>query len=267
MPHLRSQGPPPTDSFARTEFEHEVSTSSSSSPISDSTPHSIPPTPPPIPLYTTRPQMANPRTIHQQSTEGFTGVNSPINCPPIDNANSWQIPSYIMTAITTSCQFNGRDDEDAPAHIARLTRICGTFRLQGANEDAIFLQLFPFSLAGRAATWLDSQPAGTFTTWAALREGFLNKYFPPAKASRLRDQIHSFRMEPDEPYYLAWERFQNLLSKCSQHGLTDWALVEKFYNGLTYDTRARFDTSAGDHLMGKKSVAECNDLFESFAQS
>ncbi|KAI3814138.1 hypothetical protein L1987_18885 [Smallanthus sonchifolius] len=171
-----------------------------------------------------------------------------------------------MTAIN-NCQFNGRDDEDAPVHIARLTRICGTFNLQGATDDAIFLHLFPFSLAGRAATWLDSHPPGTFTTWAGLRDAFLNKYFPPAKAARLRDEINSFRMPPDEPYYMAWERFQNLLSRCSQYGLSDWALVEKFYNGLTYETRARFDTSAGGHLMGKRNVAECNDMFESFAQA
>ena len=104
-----------------------------------------------------------------------------------------------MTAITNSCQFHGRDDEDAPAHINRLTRICSTFQLEGAVNDARFIQLFPFSLAGRAATWLDSHPAGTFTTWAALRDAFLAKYFPPAKASRLRDQIHSFRMDPMSP--------------------------------------------------------------------
>ncbi|XP_021979970.1 uncharacterized protein LOC110876100 [Helianthus annuus] len=133
--------------------------------------------------------------------------------------------------------------------------------------DARYLQVFPFSLAGRAAVWFDSQPAGTFTTWAGLRQAFFAKYFPPAKASRLRDQIHSFRMEPDELYHLAWERFQTLISRCSQHGLSDWALVEKFYNGLTPEIRARFDTSAGGQLMGKKKVNECNDLFESFAHS
>ncbi|XP_021991407.1 uncharacterized protein LOC110888158 [Helianthus annuus] len=74
-------------------------------------------------------------------------------------------------------------------------------------------------------------------------------------------------MEPDEPYHLAWERFQTLLSRCSQHGLSDWALVENFYNGLTPECKARFDTFAGGHLMGKKTVAECNDLFESFAHA
>ncbi|KAI3816628.1 hypothetical protein L1987_16331 [Smallanthus sonchifolius] len=241
--HTRSKWslpkPEKENNFPLTDFAPEVSTFSSP-----------PSSPPPFRVD----QMADRQTVHQQSTLGFTGVNSPITIPPIANENLWQIPSYIMTAISNTCQFHGRDDEDAPAHIARLTRILGTFQLQGTTNDAIFLQLFPFTLADRAATWLDSQPAGTHTTWATLRDGFLKKYFPPAKASRLRDQIHSFRMEPDESYYLAWERFKNLLARCSQHGLSDWALVEKFYNGLNYDTKARFDTSAGGHLMGKKSV-------------
>ncbi|XP_021971612.1 uncharacterized protein LOC110866771 [Helianthus annuus] len=210
--------------------------------------------------------MAN-RTVYEQATTGFAGATSPITLPNIANDRSWQIPSYIMTAITNSCQFHGRDDEDAPAHINRITRLCSTFSIEGVNLETRYLQVFPFSLAGRAAVWFDSQPACTFTTWAGLRDAFIAKYFPPAKASRLRDQIHSFRMEPDEPYHLAWERFQTLLSCCSQHGLSDWALVEKFYNGLTHEIRARFDTSAGGQLMGKKTVNECNDLFESFAHS
>ncbi|KAI3762511.1 hypothetical protein L1987_52941 [Smallanthus sonchifolius] len=248
MPHTRSQGPPPkppTDKSSFSSFSLKVSTSSSFA-LSDSTSQSIPPsfdfTPRSSPLSslpTSRPpspppyfQMANNQTVHQRSTAGYT-ANSPITLPQITNDKSWQIPSYIMTAINNSCQFHGRDDEDAPAHINRLTRLCNTFGIEGVNLDARYLQVFPFSLAGRAATWLDSQPAGTFTTWAGLRDAFLAKYFPPAKASRLRDQIHSFRMESDEPYHLAWERFQTLLSRCSQHGLSDWALVEKFYNGLT----------------------------------
>ncbi|MDV3153344.1 MAG: hypothetical protein Q8755_03125, partial [Candidatus Phytoplasma australasiaticum] len=120
--------------------------------------------------------------MHQQATEGFTGVSSPITVPNITNESSWHIPSYVMTAIVNNCQFYGRDDEDAPGHIARLNRIKNTFNLQGASEDAIYLKLFPFSLADRAAAWLDSHPAGTFTTWASLRDKFLKKYYPPAKA-------------------------------------------------------------------------------------
>ncbi|KAD4888365.1 hypothetical protein E3N88_20438 [Mikania micrantha] len=274
MPHLRSHGPPPelclpSRSDSRDFSEGSTSEVSASTPISadfsEHTPSSSSSTHS-SPCFHFVPPMAARRTVHQQATAGFTGLNNPITPPPIPNENSWQIPSYIMTVINNA-QFSGRDDEDAPTHLARLTRICGTFNLQGATEDAIFMHLFPFSLSGRAATWLDSHPPGTFTTWASLRDAFLKKYFPPAKAARLRDEIHSFRMAPDEPYYLGWERFQNLLSRCSQHGLSDWALVVKFYNGLTYETRARFDTSAGGHLMGKRDVSECTDIFESFAQA
>ncbi|KAD5803433.1 hypothetical protein E3N88_14793 [Mikania micrantha] len=276
MPHLRLHGPPPelalpSRSDSQDFSEGSTSEVSASTPVSADFSEHTPPSSSSSSTHSSPrlryiPPMAERRTVHQQATAGFTGLNNPILLPPIPNENSWQIPSYIMTAINNS-QFNGRDDEDAPAHFARLTRICGTFNLQGATNDAIFLQLFRFSLAGRAATWLDSHPPGTFITWASLRDAFLKKYFPPAKAARLRDEIHSFRMAPDEPYYLSWERFQNLLSRCSQHGLSEWALVEKFYNGLTYETCARFDTSAGGHLMGKRDVAECNDLFESFAQA
>ncbi|XP_022003684.1 uncharacterized protein LOC110901146 [Helianthus annuus] len=277
MPHTRSQGPPPLpftlkSSFSSSASEVGASSSTSSShftPAFDFTPKSSPHNSPPLTRPSSPPpvaQMAR-RTVYDQATTGFASGNSPITLPNIPNDRSWQIPSYIMTAITNSCQFHGRDDEDAPAHINRITRLCSTFSIEGVNIDARYLQVFPFSLAGRAAVWFDSQPAGTFTTWAGLRDAFLAKYFPPAKASRLRDQIHSFRMEPDEPYHLAWECFQTLISRCSQHGLSDWALVEKFYNGLTPEIRARFDTSAGGQLMGKKTVAECNDLFESFAHS
>ncbi|XP_076935075.1 uncharacterized protein LOC143601581 [Bidens hawaiensis] len=205
--------------------------------------------------------MADNRTIAAQAFDGLTGNQSCIVVPEIDNPNSWQIPSYVMNNIVQTNQFHGNDEEDAPAHINRLYRVLKTFKLQGATEDAIFLHLFPFSLTGKAATWLDTQPPGTFTTWEALCSAFIKRYFPPAKASVFRDQIHSFHMEPDEQYCHAWERFQNLLSRCSQNGLTPWALVEKFYNGLNYETQVRFDTATGGSLLARKN------MFESFAQS
>ncbi|KAI3814002.1 hypothetical protein L1987_18741 [Smallanthus sonchifolius] len=99
--------------------------------------------------------------------------------------------------------------------------------------------------------WLDTLPQNSITTWEDLQAKFLKKYYSPSKAAHLRDQIHSFRMDPDEPYHMAWERFNTLLSKCPQHGLSDWALVEKFYNGLTFEKQqmnstpsARTPTSA-----------------------
>ena len=93
----------------------------------------------------------------------------------------------------------------------------------------------------------------------------MKKYHPPSKDVRIRDPIHSFRMEADEPYHMAYERFQNLLCKCPHHGLSDWALVEKFYNGLTYETQMRFNTAAQGHVMDKMDIDAANSMFESFA--
>ena len=191
---------------------------------------------------------ANPpakRTVHQQASEGILGARSPIAHPALTNNNTWQIPSHVMSTITNATQFHGLEDEDAQSHLSRFTRICNTFNIANVTADAIYLRLFPFTLQGRALTWFESQPQDSITTWVELYNTFLSKYYPPSKAARLRNQIHSFKMDPDEAYYMAYERFHNMLAKCPNHGLTEWALVEKFFNGLTPAKQEMFNTSAG----------------------
>lgn len=185
------------------------------------------------------------RTVHQRASDGVTGARSSITRPTVPNNNNWQIPSNVMTTIANSTQFHGLEEEDAPGHLSCFVCICDTFRINGVTEDAIYLLLFPFSLSGRAATWLDTLPQDSITTWEDLQAKFLKKYYPPSRAAHLKDQIHSLRMDPDERYQMAWERFNPLLSKCPQHGLSDWALVEKFYNGLTFEKQQMFNTAAG----------------------
>jgi len=205
------------------------------------------------------------RTIHQQASEGIFGAHSPIAHGALTNTNTWQIPSHVMSTISNVTQFHGLEDEDAQSHLSRFTRICNTFNIANVTVDAIYLRLFPFTLQGRALTWFESQPHDSITTWEQLSDKFLSKYYPPSKAARLRNQIHSFKMDPDEAYYMAYERFQNMLAKCPNHGLTSWALVEKFFNGLTPAKQVMFNTSAGGHVMEKKTREECDDLFLSFA--
>ncbi|KAI3754900.1 hypothetical protein L1987_54692 [Smallanthus sonchifolius] len=137
------------------------------------------------------------RTVHQRASDGVTGPRSPITRPAIPNANSWQIPSHVMSTITHATHFHGLEDEDAPGHLSRFVRICDTFNITGVSEDDIYLGLFPFSLSGRASAWLDNLPDNSITTWKDLQAKFYKKYYPPSNAARLRDQIHSFRMDPD----------------------------------------------------------------------
>src|ERR1044071_4601556 len=191
------------------------------------------------------------RTVHSRATEGYTGIRSPITRPTIADANNWQIPSHVLTIIINVTQFHGLDEEDAHGHLSRFVRICDTFNLSHITKEANYLRLFPFTLSSRAATWYDTMPNSSITTWEDMLGNFLRKYHPASKDSRIREQIHSFRMDPDDPYYMAWERFQTLLSRCPHHGLSDWALVEKFYNGLTFETRFRFNTPAQGNFMEK----------------
>ncbi|KAI3819910.1 hypothetical protein L1987_13763 [Smallanthus sonchifolius] len=154
------------------------------------------------------------RTVHPRASDGVTGERSSITRPTISNTNSWQIPSHVMSTITHATQFHGLEDEDAPGHVSHFARICDTFNITGVSKDAIYLRLFPFSLSGRASTWLDTLPDNSITTWDDLEAKFFKKYYPPSRAVRLRDQIHSFRMDPDEPYHMALEWFNALLSRC-----------------------------------------------------
>ncbi|KAI3819558.1 hypothetical protein L1987_13399 [Smallanthus sonchifolius] len=204
------------------------------------------------------------RELHER-TQDFTGARSSITYPAILNTNTWQIPSHVMSTITHATQFHSLEDEDAPRHLSRFARICDTFNIMGVSKDAIYLRLFPFSLSCRASTWLDTLPDNSITTWENLQAKFFKKYYPPSRAARLRDQIHSFRMDPDEPYHMAWERFNTLLSRCPQHGLSDWAIVEKFYNGHTFEKQQMFNTAVGGHITDKLEPAKCEEMFESFA--
>ncbi|KAI3811301.1 hypothetical protein L1987_21022 [Smallanthus sonchifolius] len=108
--------------------------------------------------------------------------------------------------------------------------------------------------------WLESLPPGFITTWADMKEKFMNKCFPPSKTTRLRSFIHAFKQEEGESFYETWERFKELLHRCPHHGLEDWALVEKFYDGVGLVTKNMLDTTSGGNLMSSKTPEECMDL-------
>ena len=81
--------------------------------------------------------------------------------------------------------------------------ICDTIKINGVSEDAIRLRLFPFSLKDKAKVWLNSKAPNFFTTWIALTQAFLNKYFLPGKTTKLRNDIISFIQLTDESLYEA----------------------------------------------------------------
>ncbi|XP_076947742.1 uncharacterized protein LOC143619778 [Bidens hawaiensis] len=104
------------------------------------------------------------RTVHSRANEGVTGRRSTIARPAMLDANNWQIPTNVMNSITNSSPFHGLEDEDALCHLNKFTRICDTFHIANATRASIYLHLFPFSLEGRASSWLENLPPGSITT-------------------------------------------------------------------------------------------------------
>ncbi|KAD4385221.1 hypothetical protein E3N88_25389 [Mikania micrantha] len=213
-------------------------------------------------------EMAAParRTVADYAKPTVAGNRSSITRPVFVEDN-WHIPTQIINLIIHSSKFHGLPEEDPNAHLGQFLRMCDTFKIKGVFDDAVFLRLFPFPLEDKAITWFESLPSGSITTWDEMQELFLTKYFPPAKTARLRSLIHSFQQEEGESFFATWERFKETLNRCPHHGLGDWALVEKFYNGVTFATRHTLDSTAGGNLLTNMTPDECLKLFENMTMS
>ena len=58
-----------------------------------------------------------------------------------------------------------------------------------------------------------------------------------SKTNEMRQALQEFHQKPDEQFYEAWDRFQDLIINCPHHGLEKNRLVQSFYNGLTSSSR------------------------------
>ena len=100
--------------------------------------------------------------------------------------------------------FYGKASEDANAHLQNFQELSNTINPKRTTLDIIRLQLFPFSLLGKAKTWFYSNKEA-FTTWKACSNAFLAKYFPVGKTNALRNRITGIQQLPDESIPEVWE--------------------------------------------------------------
>ena len=63
--------------------------------------------------------------------------------------------SYVIISLVQENQFFGSPIEDLNLHISTILRLSGTLN---ANQEAVRLHLFPFSLGDRASAWVHSFP-------------------------------------------------------------------------------------------------------------
>ena len=202
------------------------------------------------------------KDYHTSVTEGY---GPSIVRPPITQNNFELKPGFILM-IQNHVQFYGLPNEDPNQHIANFLEYCDTVKMNGVSNDAIRLRLFSFSLRDKAKAWVQSQPAGAFTTWEELSKAFIYKYFPPSRASQLKNEILGFQQMDGETLYEAWERYKDLLRKCPNHELPKWVQVQTFYNGSLPTTQETIDAASGGSL-NNKTLEEAEELIETLASN
>ena len=160
----------------------------------------------------------NDRAMKDYLAPTFEGCSSSIARPPVQ-ANNFELKTLLIRFMQQNCQFAGLPSEDPNEHLSNFLEICDAIKINGAIDDAIWLRLFHFSLKDKARAWLKSLPQGTLTTWEMVTRKFLEKYFPPAKSAKMRNDITSFTQVEGESFYESWERYKELLAKCPHHGI------------------------------------------------
>jgi len=122
------------------------------------------------------------RTLKEYATRSMEEPHAIIVYPTVEGNNLEIKPALLKLAQQN--QFSGSPTEGPNLHISTFLRLSGTLN---ANQEAVKLHLFPFSLRDRASDWFHSLEVGSITLWDQMRQAFLARFFPHSKTAKLRD--------------------------------------------------------------------------------
>ena len=80
---------------------------------------------------------------------------------------------------------------------------------------------------------------------------FLNKYFPPVKINKGKQEISSFRQGMEETLGQAWDRYKSLLRKTPTLGFDEATIVILFLGGLGSQTKLMLNASTRGYIKCK----------------
>ncbi|WZZ03134.1 hypothetical protein YC2023_089055 [Brassica napus] len=134
-------------------------------------------------------------------------------------------------------------------HIEIFEKVYSFTRANGVPPDYIRCMLFPFSLDGKDARWLNSLPTGSLTSWEQVRSAFLIHFYSKARTAALRNKITSFRQLTNERFCDAWERFNDYRRECLHHGFDDDYLLNIFYDGVDWKYQGAINSASNGDFM------------------
>jgi len=88
---------------------------------------------------------------------------------PTVEENNFEIKPAFNYLVQQN-QFSRSPTEDPNLHISTFLRLGETLK---ANQEAVRLHHFPFSLRDKASAWFHSLQVGYITSWDQMRQAFL----------------------------------------------------------------------------------------------
>ncbi|GAU24667.1 hypothetical protein TSUD_322750 [Trifolium subterraneum] len=178
-------------------------------------------------------------------------------------------PTEIKTGLLQllyANPFTGLLHEDPYNHLVKFYEIAGSLDPTEAEEESLFMRMFPHSLLGTTKDWYLDQPAQTMTNWNTLEEKFLDRFFPHHKFMEAKTSITVFAQGSNETLCEAWDRYKSMLRKCPNHGFDDLTQIHIFRNGLLQQSKLLLDATAGGSLLSSSAV-DATAIIEKMALS
>jgi len=120
--------------------------------------------------------------------------------PPVrkpDTGDNFEVKGQFLSMIR-ELNFDGKVNNDRYQHVKNFLDICDLFKSEGTSDDAVKLRLFLFTLIGEAKVWMKSLEPDSITTWDEFGNKSITRYFPPAKADKIKTDIMAFSQNGDE---------------------------------------------------------------------
>ncbi|GJY45029.1 hypothetical protein Tco_0433242 [Tanacetum coccineum] len=168
--------------------------------------------------------MADTHTMSELLQAPTEGYRNAIVIPAILAENFK--PKAGLLQLVTSSQFYGFERDDPHAYIRWFNKITYTLKYKNIPHDAIKLMLFPFSIEGAARIGLEKEPPRSIHTWEDLQRF-------------------------DETFSEAWDRFKDLLHKCTPHGFLELHQIDTFYNAFTQSNQGSLNAATGGNLLNR----------------
>src|SRR3954469_23648335 len=108
-----------------------------------------------------------------------------------------------LISMVESDPFYGRENDDAIAHLTKLTELGGLFTTYEKIRNFYVTKLLPFSLKEGAKAWYDALPCGSIRSPQDLAHSFVAKYFPAIMQHAALRKIYNFKKLKDENLHKA----------------------------------------------------------------